>query len=171
MKRLIYYSIVVGVVVIGYLLANTLAGILAANATPVAQETLHQQKIYAYRDWQSIGVQVHEDEMVEIRAEGEWLYTPGEYHGPEGHPRYPAPSFYPVSDVPGGVLIGKIGEAGAPFVVGNRTVISAYDWRSGSAHQAGDFLYLRINDDILSDNKGAVVVAVTVNKVVDEYRE
>ena len=42
MKRLISYTILASLVVIGYLLADTLAGLLAANALPVAQETLHQ---------------------------------------------------------------------------------------------------------------------------------
>ena len=171
MKRLISYTILASLVVIGYLLADTLAGLLAANALPVAQETLHQQKIYAYRDWQSVGVQVHEDEVVELQASGAWLYTPGDYHGPEGHPRYPAPDFYPIAGVPGGILIGKIGETGTPFIVGNGTTVSAYEWQAREGEQMSGFLYLRINDDILSDNKGAVVVAVTVNKIVDEYRD
>lgn len=171
MKRSIYYSMTAGVVVICYLLANTLAGLLVANAAPVAQETLHQQKIYAYRDWQSVGVQVHEDETVEIAASGEWLYTPGDYHGPEGHPRYPAPDFYPIAGVPGGILIGKIGETGIPFIVGQGTFVSAYEWQARDGIQNSGLLYLRINDDILSDNKGSVVVAVTVTKADDEYRE
>lgn len=171
MKRLISYTILASLLVIGYLLANTLASVLAANALPVAQETLHQQKIYAYREWQSVGVQVHEDEAVVIEASGEWLYTPGDYHGPAGHPRYPAPDFYPIPGAPGGILIGKIGATGTPFIVGDGTTVSAYAWQARDGLQISGFLYLRINDDILSDNKGAVVVAVTVNKAVDEYRD
>lgn len=171
MKRLISYTILASLVFIGYLLANTLAGVLAANALPVAQESLHQQKIYAYRDWQSVGVQIHEDEMVAIQASGEWLYTPGEYHGPEGHPRYAAPDFYPIAGAPGGILIGKIGETGMPFIVGQGTSVSAYEWQAREGIQNSGLLYLRINDDILSDNKGSVVVAFTVTKADDEYRE
>ena len=171
MKRLISYTLIASLVLIGYLLADTLAGVLAANALPVAQETLHQQKIYAYRDWQSVGVQVHEDEMVNIQASGEWLYTPGEYHGPEGHPRYPAPDFYPMAGAPGGILIGKIGATGLPFIVGQGTSVSAYEWQTREGIQISGLLYLRINDDILSDNKGSVVVDVTVTKADDAYRE
>jgi hypothetical protein len=163
MKRLTYYGLVGGLLVIGYLLANGLAGLLVATAAPVAQEALHQQKIYAYRDWQSVGVQLHADEQVEIWAEGEWLYTPGEYHGPAGHPRYPAPDFYPIAGVPGGVLIGKFGETGIPFMVGSHT------WESTNGRQAAGLLYLRINDDILSDNKGSVVVDITVSPADDAY--
>ena len=85
--------------------------------SPVRQETLAQPRVFAYRGWQSIGVQLNEGDFVTIRARGEWLYTPGEYHGPEGHARFPAPSFYPLSNpggyerthaVPGGVLIGRM---------------------------------------------------------------
>lgn len=171
MNRLITYSVAIGVGLIAYLLANALAGALAVNALPVAQETLHQQKIYAYRGWQSVGVQVHEDETVEIQASGEWLYTPDEYNGPEGHPRYLAPDFYPMPGAPGGLLIGKIGESGIPFIVGQGTSVSAYEWQARDGIQLSGLLYLRINDDVLSDNKGSVVVAVTVTKAADEYRE
>jgi hypothetical protein len=164
MKRFISYSLVGGVIVFCYLLASSLSNILAASAMPVAQETLHKQKIYAYRDWQSVGIQVHVGDQIHIQADGEWLYTPGEYHGPEGHPRYPAPSFYPVTGVPGGVLIGKIGMGGAPFVVGrNNWGTTAASWSSSSRGPEEGPLYLRINDDILSDNRGSVVVKVTVS--------
>ena len=168
MNRLLYYGLLGGLVVIGYLLANGLAGLLVATAAPVGQETLHKQKIYAYRDWQSTGVQLHVNETFEITAEGEWLYTPGEYHGPDGHPRYPAPSFYPIADVAGGVLIGKIGENGTPFVVGSHNWNSSYDgWDASAGRYAEGLLYLRINDDILSDNRGAVTVDVTI-QLIDE---
>lgn len=169
MNRLLYYGLLGGLVVIGYLLANGLAGLLVATAAPVGQETLHKQKIYAYRDWQSTGVQIHANETFEITAEGEWLYTPGEYHGPDGHPRYPAPSFYPIADVAGGVLIGKIGENGTPFVVGSRNWNSSYDgWDASAGRYAEGLLYLRINDDILSDNRGAVTVDVTAHAVDEQ---
>lgn len=169
MKRIRYYLTTGVLLVVSYLLANGLAGLLIATAAPVPQESLHQQKIYAYRDWQSVGVQVHEAESVTIQASGEWLYTPGDYHGPAGHPIYLAPDFYPIAGVAGGVLIGKIGEDGIPFVVGSATTVSAYDWQTRDGGQSDGFLYLRINDDVLSDNKGSVTVAVTVNKSKDEY--
>jgi hypothetical protein len=166
MNRLLTYGLIGGIVLIGYLLANGLAGLLVATAAPVGQETLHKQKIYAYRDWQSTGVQVHANEAIEIQAAGEWLYTPGEYHGPEGHPRYPAPDFYPIAGAPGGVLIGKIGESGTPFVVGRNSWNSSYDgWNASAGRYAEGLLYLRINDDILSDNRGSVAVDVTVQSI------
>lgn len=123
-------------------------------AAPVThQAMLSKPPVYAYRGWQNVGVRLNAGDRVDIRAYGAWLYTPDEVHGPEGHARYPAPSFYPVPHVPGGVLIGRIGERGTPFVVGRRT--------TQIAQQPG-MLYLRINDDLLGDNWGKVEVDVEI---------
>lgn len=122
---------------------------------PLSQDSLSSPRVYAYRDWQSVGVQVDPGDRVHIRAQGSWLYTPGEYHGPEGHASYPAPDTYPISGhgVAGGVLLARIGEVGQPMLVGRgRTIVA----------ERGGTLYCRINDDILSDNKGHVAVEITV---------
>ncbi|MCD6287152.1 MAG: hypothetical protein J7M39_14685 [Anaerolineae bacterium] len=127
---------------------------------PVAQEDLSAPRIYAYRDWQAVGTQLENGDVVHIRARGTWLYTPDELHGPEGHAEYPAPDTYPISgySVPGGVLLGRIGEDGPPFIVGRgRTVV---------ADRAGT-LYFRINDDILSDNEGYVTVELQIEAPVE----
>ncbi len=100
-------------------------------------------------------MQVQEGDSLEIEAAGTWLYTPNEYHGPEGSPRYRAPSFYPLPHVPGGALLGRIGDEGQPFYVGR-----GGSWRVDTA----GLLYLRIDDDILSDNDGWVTVAVTLTR-------
>ena len=122
---------------------------------PVGQDKLSAPRVYAYRDWQSAGVQVDPGDTIHIRARGEWLYTPGEYHGPEGHASYPAPNTYPIAGghIPGGVLLGRIGEDGPPLLIGRgRTLVAD---REG-------ILYFRINDDILSDNEGYVTLEITV---------
>jgi hypothetical protein len=151
------------------LLCSGLYTVTAASLAPIRQETLAQPRVFAYRGWQNIAVPLEEGDSVTIRAHGEWLYTPGEYHGPEGHARYPAPSFYPLPNlgesygggyvVPGGLLIGRIGENGAPFWVGQGTTTVA---------QARGDLYLRINDDLLSDNESWVEVEVQVEHPVEE---
>jgi hypothetical protein len=128
-------------------------GVTRRGLGPLRHDDLTQPRIYAYRDWQSVGVQVNQGDLIRLRAQGTWLYTPGEYHGPEGHRRYPAPSYYPVGGVAGGVLLGRIGEGGRPFIVGRGGTF--YAERTG-------MLYLRINDDILSDNEGYVTVEVSV---------
>ena len=98
---------------------TAVAAIIAVAACgQVSQPASIKHKIYASRDWQSIGMQVHPGDKIAVRAHGAWLYTPGEYHGPQGHARYLAPSFYPAPGVPGGVLLARIGEVGQPLVVG-----------------------------------------------------
>lgn len=131
--------------------------VLAAGAVilPIQHASRNPPRVYAYRDWQSVGVRVHAGDVLHIRAKGEWMYTPGDYHGPEGHPRYAAPSFYPLPGVRGGALLGRVGEDGDPFYVGRRAT-----WpvdRDGT-------LYLRIDDDVLSDNDGFVTVEVSVTE-------
>jgi hypothetical protein len=120
---------------------------------PTHQSDLTQPRIYAYRDWQSVGVQVNQGDLIRLRAQGRWMYTPGEYHGPEGHRVHRAPNFYPMSGPAGGALLGRVDEDGQMFVVGRGGTF--YAERPG-------LLYLRINDDILSDNEGYVTVEVSV---------
>ena len=127
---------------------------------PLPQEDLSVPQIYAYRDWQTVSIQLEQGNVVHIRARGTGLYTPGEYHGPEGHADYPAPDTYPITgySVPGGVLLGRIGEDGPPFIVSRgRTVV---------ADRAGA-LYFRINDDILSDNRGYVTLELQIEAPVE----
>ena len=148
MKRA-WILVLLAVIVLG------VVGIMVARRGlgPTSHSDLSQPCIYAYRDWQSVGMQVNQGDLIRLRAQGTWLYTPGEYHGPEGHRRYPAPSYYPVGGVAGGVLLGRIGEDGRPFIVG----------RGGTFYADGTgLLYLRINDDILSDNEGYLTVEITV---------
>ena len=122
---------------------------------PDYASSLSVPRIYAYKDWQSIGIYVNVGDRIDIRADGTWLYTPGEYHGPEGHHYYLAPDTYPINAAAGGVLLGKIGDEGQLFIVGRgRTII---------ADRAG-LLYFRINDDILSDNKGYVWLEIEITQ-------
>ena len=151
MKRILIIS---GLCIAG-LVALAVVGLvlIRMGLGPLRQNDLSQPRVYAYRDWQSVGVQLSPGDIVRLRAEGTWLYTPGEYHGPEGHHKYPAPNTYPINGVAGGVLLGRVGEDGRPFIVG----------RGGTfvADREG-FLFLRINDDILSDNEGYVTVEFEV---------
>ncbi|MCU0520932.1 MAG: hypothetical protein MUF84_09600, partial [Anaerolineae bacterium] len=123
--------------------------IARSGVGPLTQGALASPRIYAYRDWQSVGRQVDPGDVIHVRAKGRWLYTPGEFHGPEGHATYPAPDTYPIAgaNVPGGVLLARIGDDGPPVLVGRGRMLVAD--RSG-------LLYFRINDDILSDNEGSV---------------
>ena len=151
MKRLV---IIIGLSVMGLVVLGVVGLVLIrVGLGPLRQNVLSQPRVYAYRDWQSVGVQLSPGDIVRLRAEGTWLYTPGEYHGPEGHRSYPAPNTYPINGIAGGVLLGRVGEDGYAFIVG----------RGGTfvADREG-FLFLRINDDVLSDNEGYVTVEFEV---------
>lgn len=153
----IYVRIVSGlalvlILLIGWSITAPAIQSLGASLAPVPQAEMAEDRIYAYRNWQSVGVRVEQGDRIGVRASGTWLYTPDEYHGPEGHARFPAPSYYPVPGA-GGTLIGRIGESGPPLYVGRRAHFAAE--RSG-------LLYFRINDDLLSDNDGYVTVEVEV---------
>ena len=136
--------------------ALSVFGGFAASAAwgPQSQESLLVSRVYAYRGWQSTSVQLHKGDQYTLRAEGIWMYSPyAGPNGPEGHRRYLAPSFYPLPNVGGGSLIGRIGEEGRPFYVGRGM------W--GQAETNG-LLYLRIDDDLLGDNVGSVTIKLTV---------
>ncbi len=141
--------------------ALALLGVFVALAEwgPRSQAALKADHVYAYRGWQSTGVQLSTGDWYAIRAEGSWLYSPyAGPNGPEGHRRFSAPNFYPLPQVPGGALIGRVGEDGSPFYVGNRA--------SGMADRNG-LLYLRIDDDRLGDNEGHVTIEVKVTRPKD----
>lgn len=152
MRRLLLLA---GAIIVLVMLTRTISQ--ALNVSRQHSELL-AKRIYAYRDWQSTGVRIDQGDRVEIEASGEWLYTPDEFHGPAGHPIFPAPSFYPISSGSGGALIGRIGENGMRFIVGEGVNMLSNEH---------GILYLRINDDILSDNDGWVGVQIAVTETVD----
>ncbi len=121
---------------------------------PRAQTDLQSLTIYAYRQWQSTGVDLKTGDQYVIQAAGDWLYSPfvGR-HGPEGGGKPVTVPTYPLPRVDGGALLGRIGDAGEIFYVGRGT--------GGFAEAAGR-LYLRINDDLLGDNVGQLAIAITV---------
>lgn len=129
---------------------------------PITRQATGEQRIYAYRGWQNTSYVVKPGDIINISAQGEWMYSPqAGPHGPEGHPIFTSPSFYPLPGVRGGALIGKIGEYGAPFYVG-RNYRNA-GWQTGylrDEQQESGRLYLRIDDDLLGDNKGYVTARI-----------
>ena len=147
--------LLVGAVLLLALLQGTVRRELAVSQF---HSELIEKRIYAYRDWQSTGMRVNQGDLVEIAARGEWLYTPDEYHGPDGHAVFVAPGFYPMAGAAGGALLGRIGEAGRLFGVGERATFQAREH---------GILYLRINDDVLSDNDGWVAAHIDVTETAD----
>lgn len=133
-------------------LANAAAALGMGAWGPRSQGDLADYTVYAYRQWQSTGIYLQQGDRYAIRARGEWLYSPFVgLHGPAGG--LAGMPTYPMNYAPGGALLGRIGDAGEPFYVGADA--------TGATVQAG-MLYLRINDDILSDNRGQLVIDIDV---------
>lgn len=125
---------------------------------PRQQADLQAVTIYAYRQWQSTGLDLDKGAWVTIEAAGQWQYSPFVgWHGPEGGGRPVTVPTYPLRAVDGGALLGRIGEAGPIFYVGRGT---------GQYVEASGRLYLRINDDLLGDNVGQLTVNVDVTPPV-----
>ncbi|MGQ0604492.1 MAG: hypothetical protein ACT4QE_22660 [Anaerolineales bacterium] len=120
---------------------------------PSPHGRLSPNRVYAYRQWQSAGVDVEKGDVITLRATGEWQYSPFVgLHGPEGGGRPVTVPTYPMSGADGGVLLGRIGE-GTPFYVGRGATMVV---------QEAGRLYFRINDDLLGDNKGQLTVTIEV---------
>ncbi len=123
-----------------------------AGWRPHTQVELLTHTVYAYRQWQSTGIKLAAGDTAIIRARGQWLYSPiVGLNGPNGG--RPAGPQYPLPNVPGGALLARVGDDGAPAFAGA--------WARVQATSRG-FLYLRINDDLLGDNVGTLTVEISV---------
>jgi pimeloyl-ACP methyl ester carboxylesterase len=129
-----------------------------------SSRTIAQATIYANQGWTATGIQVQQGANLEINAQGKWgngqyyndlgeIFTP--MYGPDGANPTESGFTYPLSGagIKVGALIGKIGNRGTPFLVGEKF--------NGIAKESGE-LYFTINDDLttLSDNQGSVSVTV-----------
>ena len=161
MRRVTQWSVVLFAVSV--LSLCFFVGLLSAKPwRPITREAFGERRIYAYRGWQSTDYTVQPGDLLTIRADGEWMYSPeAGFHGPAGHPVYRAPAFYPLPAVGGGALVGRIGESGVSFYVGK------YHNHAGfmrEDRQETGPLYLRIDDDLLGDNKGYVTVWIEITE-------
>jgi len=109
--------------------------------------------------WQDTGIQIVAGDVVQVKyLSGSWTTWKGHHPlvGPTGNealsdpknPNHPLPSAYP------GVLIGKVGGNGTIRAIGAELTFHSTD--SGN-------LYLQINDDLMSDNDGSLLVQIMLN--------
>jgi hypothetical protein len=121
---------------------------------PSPQSGVIQVKVYANQNWQDTGVTVQVNDIVEVKyISGTWSINPSwGYVDPAGHSFAPHPP-NPIPAAQPGELIGKI--AGLFFRIGRQEEFVV-------RHEG--HLYLRMNDDILSDNDGVLRVQITVRK-------
>ncbi len=102
--------------------------------------------------WTRTNVELRDGQELWFDSRGEVRWGPGRKDGPGGEGGSPRNPNRPIPSRPGASLIGKIGESGNPFFVGNE---------KGPIRVRGrGTLYLGINDDYLQDNSGAFRVIV-----------
>lgn len=102
--------------------------------------------------WTRTSVELRDGQEVWFDSRGEVRWGPGRKDGPGGESGSPRNPARPIPSRPGAALIGKIGENGDPFFIGND--------RGPIRVRGRGTLFLGINDDYLRDNGGAFRVIV-----------
>jgi hypothetical protein len=111
-----------------------------------------QVMVSASTPWTDTGIVVRSGQTIYLEARGEVTWGPGRRDGPEGERNSPTNAGRPMPNRPAAALIGKVGEGENVFFIGNDT---------GPIRVRGSGrLYLGINDDVLTDNRGSFRVVV-----------
>jgi hypothetical protein len=102
--------------------------------------------------WTDSGITVNAGDRVMFQASGSIMYgrSEGQTATPDGGGE--RRSNYPDPSVPVGALIGKVGNNGTPFAIGNQ--------RQALSMPASGRLFLGVNDNERGDNSGAFSVLV-----------
>lgn len=111
-----------------------------------------QVNVTARQQWTDTGIDVRAGQTIYFQASGETRWGPNRRDGAEGERNSPYNAGRPLPDRPGAALIGRIGERDLFFIGGDR---GPFRVRSSGR------LYLGINDDVLTDNSGALRVVVS----------
>ncbi|WP_140862391.1 hypothetical protein [Myxococcus xanthus] len=130
-------------------------------------------KVQADKGWQDTGYKpgAQSGPYIIIRASGDWHCRPGSIGARDANGRKPNSTLYIDSSSEGntnyplheegariGMLIGKIGEEGDPFAVGDFRRIDHRNIPS----DVSLFLRMNDNDDGLSDNSGSLDVEFSI---------
>ena len=102
--------------------------------------------------WNDTGVSVRAGQDVYFTATGRVRWGPGRQDGPAGERGGPRNDARPIASRPAAALIGRVGDSGDYFFIGDDT--------GAIRMRAGGRLYLGINDDMLGDNNGAFRVTI-----------
>lgn len=102
--------------------------------------------------WTRTSIELRDGQEVWFDSRGEVRWGPGRKDGPGGESGSPRNPARPIPSRPGASLIGRIGEGGDPFFIGND--------RGPIRVRGRGALFLGINDDYLQDNSGAFRVIV-----------
>ncbi|MBY0496978.1 MAG: hypothetical protein K2Y23_22445 [Cyanobacteria bacterium] len=125
----------------------------ALGSQNVAGETI---RVNSQMRWTDTGITVRQGDAINFQSSGQVQLSDNgsDMAGVAGSvSRRTAPDA-PISGVYAGALIGRIG-AYSPFAIGDQATITA---------PVSGRLYLGVNDDYLTDNRGEFVVALSVNR-------
>ena len=111
-----------------------------------------QVNVTAREQWSDTGVDVCAGQMIYFRTTGETRWGPNRRDGAAGERNSPFNAGRPLPDRPAAALIGRIGE---------RDVIFIGDDQMPFRVRSSGRLYLGINDDVLTDNTGALRVTIS----------
>jgi hypothetical protein len=109
--------------------------------------------VTAREPWTDTGVDVRASQQVYFRAAGETHWKAKHSDGAAGERNSPRNALRPMPDRPAAALIGRIGENGDAFFIGDDQ--APYRVRGTGR------LYLGTNDDYLPDNSGALQVTIS----------
>lgn len=108
--------------------------------------------VQARTPWSDAGVEVRAGQVVYFAATGQVTWGRGRCDGPAGERNSPENDARPLPSRPAAALIGRIGESGDAFFIGD-------DDGAIRVRESGR-LYLGVNDDHLADNSGTFRVTV-----------
>ncbi len=108
-------------------------------------------RVEANQPWTDTGIVVRAGERIAFNATGTIGVVAGVETGPAGHAEKPGQAAFPVSTLPLGGLIGRVGN-GRPFAIGATTTAMPMP---GSGR-----LFLGVNDDHHNDNSGGFDVQI-----------
>ncbi len=111
-----------------------------------------QVNVTAREPWSDTGIEVRAGQQIFFQSAGETRWGPNRRDGAGGERNSPYNAGRPLPDRPAAALIGRIGERDV-FFIGDDTM----PLRVRSSGR----LYLGVNDDVLTDNTGALRVTVS----------
>jgi hypothetical protein len=111
--------------------------------------------VYADREWTDTAIDLRAGDLLDATATGRIFFAPGNSAAATAAGAGPATAGAPLPGRNIGGLVGRIGNGPAFFVGDN---LSAY-----RAEGTGR-LYLRVNDDVLTDNRGQFRATITVTR-------
>ena len=111
-----------------------------------------QVNVTAREAWSDTGIEVRAGQQIYFQSNGETRWGPNRRDGAAGERNSPYNAGRPLPDRPAAALLGRIGENDM-FFIGDQP--GPFRVRSSGR------LYLGLNDDVLTDNSGALRVTIS----------